>query len=111
MRVSRELGLEGLVAKRLSSAYHPGVRSNDWRKIKNFQRCDFVVGGWLPGKGGGIEALYVGHREPGAAGLVFDGTVELGVGCTGGGSARPSLFWRPTIRRSSGGRSRRGRAG
>jgi bifunctional non-homologous end joining protein LigD len=75
---SKTFGLEGLVAKRLSSRYRPGARSPDWRKLKNYQRASFVVGGWLPATGGGVEALYVGSR--GEAGpLVFEGTVELGV--------------------------------
>lgn len=28
-------GLEGIIAKRLTSTYRPGARSNDWRKILN----------------------------------------------------------------------------
>src|SRR5690606_22360374 len=34
LAVSEKLGLEGVVAKRRDSAYRPGVRSTDWRKIK-----------------------------------------------------------------------------
>jgi bifunctional non-homologous end joining protein LigD len=33
-RAAVELGLEGIVAKRLDSLYQPGVRSRDWLKIK-----------------------------------------------------------------------------
>ncbi|HVF07244.1 MAG TPA: non-homologous end-joining DNA ligase, partial [Actinomycetota bacterium] len=62
-RRARELGLEGVMAKRLGSAYTPGRRSPDWRKIKlmNTQAC--VILGWTPGKGGragSFGALLVG---------------------------------------------------
>ena len=43
-------GLEGVVAKRLGSRYHPGRRTSDWRKIKLLNRQDCVVLGWTPGK-------------------------------------------------------------
>jgi bifunctional non-homologous end joining protein LigD len=75
---SRTLGFEGVVAKRLTSRYHPGMRSPDWLKIKNYKRGTFTVGGWLVSSRGGIEALYVGRR--GAHGeLRFEGTVEFGL--------------------------------
>jgi DNA ligase D-like protein (predicted ligase)/DNA ligase D-like protein (predicted 3'-phosphoesterase) len=51
LRASREQGLEGIVAKRLDSQYEPGKRSGAWRKVKNQLRQEFVIGGWLPGKG------------------------------------------------------------
>jgi bifunctional non-homologous end joining protein LigD len=48
---TRAQGLEGIVAKRLDSPYEPGRRSTSWRKIKNVQRTDVVVCGWMPGEG------------------------------------------------------------
>jgi bifunctional non-homologous end joining protein LigD len=45
---SRELGLEGVVLKRLSSSYQPGQRSGDWLKIRNLTAADVLIGGWLP---------------------------------------------------------------
>ncbi len=39
-------GLEGVVAKRLASTYHPGKRTRDWRKIAFRRREEFVVGGY-----------------------------------------------------------------
>ncbi len=45
-------GLEGIVAKRAGSAYSPGRRSPDWRKISIKRRLRAVVGGYLPGEGG-----------------------------------------------------------
>lgn len=48
---SKQLGLEGIIAKRLGSAYQPGKRSKDWRKIKALNRQDCVVLGWTSGTG------------------------------------------------------------
>jgi bifunctional non-homologous end joining protein LigD len=65
---TRARGLEGLVAKRLDSVYRPGRRSASWVKVKNVNRQDLVVGGWLPGQGnraGRLGALLVGHYEGG----------------------------------------------
>lgn len=47
-----ELGLEGVMAKRLGSTYRSGERSSDWRKIKLTTTQDCVILGWTPGKGG-----------------------------------------------------------
>ncbi|MEA2177943.1 MAG: bifunctional non-ous end joining protein LigD, partial [Solirubrobacteraceae bacterium] len=48
---TRAQGLEGIVAKRLDSTYEPGRRSAAWLKIKNVQRTEVVVCGWMPGEG------------------------------------------------------------
>ena len=45
-----ELGLEGVVAKRLDSTYQPGRRSDAWRKVKVVAGQELVVGGWLDGQ-------------------------------------------------------------
>ena len=77
--VSREQGLEGIVAKRLDSPYEPGRRSPCWLKIKNVNRQELVIGGWLPGEGrrrNRIGALLVGVREDGR--LRFAGRVGTG---------------------------------
>ncbi|MFJ7771305.1 ATP-dependent DNA ligase [Streptomyces sp. NPDC097107] len=68
LRATREHGLEGLVCKRLDSAYEPGARSRAWIKIRNMRSEDVVVGGWLPGKGrlsGLPGAVLVGQRAAG----------------------------------------------
>jgi len=52
VRAARELGLEGVVAKKLGSRYQPGRRSPDWRKIKLTNTQDCVILGWTPGQGG-----------------------------------------------------------
>ncbi|MFV1962760.1 MAG: hypothetical protein ACC658_13130, partial [Acidimicrobiia bacterium] len=53
----KEQGVEGVVAKRLGSNYHPGRRSGDWRKIAVRHRIRAVVGGYLPGEGGRSSTL------------------------------------------------------
>jgi bifunctional non-homologous end joining protein LigD len=63
---TRERGIEGVVAKRLDSRYEPGRRSPAWRKVKNTQRQEFVIGGWTPGergRRGDIGALVLGVYE------------------------------------------------
>lgn len=43
---ARRAGWEGIIAKRTDARYHPGVRSNDWLKLKLLFRAEFVVGGF-----------------------------------------------------------------
>jgi bifunctional non-homologous end joining protein LigD len=63
--VTRAAGLEGVVAKRLDSAYSPGVRSRQWIKHRHLHEDEFVIGGWVPGEGrrtSTIGALLLGVR-------------------------------------------------
>ncbi len=46
-----EQGLEGVMAKRLSSHYQPGARSRDWLKVKVTFDADVVIVGWTDGEG------------------------------------------------------------
>jgi bifunctional non-homologous end joining protein LigD len=58
--------LEGLMAKRTDSTYQPGRRSTSWIKIKPRQRQEFVVAGWLSGRGrraAGLGSLLVGYYD------------------------------------------------
>jgi len=73
-------GLEGIVSKRLSSHYEPGVRSRHWLKFAHRHRFSFVVGGWRPQEGttDRLAALLVG--EPTAEGLIYRGRVGSGIG-------------------------------
>lgn len=62
----RQLGLEGVVAKRLDSVYRPGSRSPDWIKVKLLHTQEFVVCGYEVGTGGRsgqIGALVLGYYE------------------------------------------------
>lgn len=79
LEVSRRHGLEGVVAKRLTSRYEPGRRSPAWRKVKVRHRQEAVVGGWTRGEGnraGLIGSLLVGVQGP--AGLEYAGHVGTG---------------------------------
>ncbi|MFC8923656.1 ATP-dependent DNA ligase [Cellulosimicrobium sp. NPDC057127] len=51
MSTSRQLGLEGVVAKRRDSTYLAGRRSQQWLKLKHAQSQEVVVVGWRPGHG------------------------------------------------------------
>jgi bifunctional non-homologous end joining protein LigD len=76
---SRAQGLEGIIAKRLDSAYAPGRRTPAWVKVKNVLETDVVIGGWLPGEGkrsGRFGALVVGFYEDGE--LKYAGRVGTG---------------------------------
>ncbi|MDQ1438238.1 MAG: bifunctional non-ous end joining protein LigD [Acidimicrobiaceae bacterium] len=76
---SRERGLEGVMAKRMDSVYEPGRRSRCWLKIKNVNRQEMVIGGWLPGEGnrtGRLGALLIGYYE--GDDLRFAGKVGTG---------------------------------
>src|SRR5918998_5746377 len=53
LEATRELGIEGIVAKRLDTPYEPGRRSSGWVKVKNVCEQDVVIGGMGPGGGGG----------------------------------------------------------
>ena len=80
LAASAEQHLEGMVAKRLESAYQPGVRSRDWVKVKTVARQELVVGGWMPGKGKrkqSIGALLLGVYEAGGV-LRYVGRVGSG---------------------------------
>jgi bifunctional non-homologous end joining protein LigD len=66
LEATRELGIEGIVAKRLDSTYEPGRRSTAWVKVKNVCEQDVVIGGWTPGEGGRsgrLGALVCGVME------------------------------------------------
>ncbi len=43
---AKKLGLEGIMAKKASSLYLPGTRSDDWLKIKVGKRQEMVIGGY-----------------------------------------------------------------
>lgn len=75
---ARAQGLEGVVAKRASSAYLPGRRSPDWRKIKIRRTAQVVIGGWLDSSTGNKElgSLLVGAYD--TTGLRYLGRVGTG---------------------------------
>lgn len=76
VRTVREVGLEGVIAKRKNSVYQPGERSGDWVKLKLEQQQELVIGGYRPDGASGLDALlmgfYAGKR------LQFAGKVRAG---------------------------------
>lgn len=77
--MAKGAGLEGLVAKRLTSRYEPGTRSKTWVKIKVHRLADVLIGGWIPGRGrltGLPGAVLVGERREGL--LHYAGRVGTG---------------------------------
>ncbi|HWI74491.1 MAG TPA: DNA ligase D [Baekduia sp.] len=102
LAATREQGLEGIVAKRVDSPYEPGRRSGAWRKVKNTNRQELVIGGWLPGEGRRQErigALLVGLHEDGGGALRFAGRV--GTGFTEGELDRLAGLLGPLVRDTS----------
>ncbi|TFD36985.1 ATP-dependent DNA ligase [Cryobacterium sp. TMT2-10] len=68
MRSSRNLGLEGVVAKTLDGRYQAGRRSRSWIKIRHHLSQEVVIGGWRPGNG----------RRSGSAGSLLMGIPDGG---------------------------------
>ncbi|ROP63915.1 ATP-dependent DNA ligase [Curtobacterium sp. ZW137] len=79
MADSEAEGLEGVVAKKRSSRYAEGRRSEAWLKLKHHATQEVVVAGWKPGSGrraGGVGSLLLGI--PGDDGLQYVGKVGTG---------------------------------
>jgi bifunctional non-homologous end joining protein LigD len=74
-RAVRELGLEGVVAKRRSSRYEAGRRSDKWLKVKFSRRQEFVVGGYKPANAG-FDSVLVGYYD--GRRLYYAGKVRAG---------------------------------
>jgi bifunctional non-homologous end joining protein LigD len=63
---ARQLGLEGVVGKRLDSRYDSGIRSRAWVKVKVINEQEFVIGGFTPGEGARSStfgAIAVGYYD------------------------------------------------
>jgi bifunctional non-homologous end joining protein LigD len=80
MTAAKAYGLEGIMAKRVTSTYQPGRRSRDWIKIPISATQEVVIVGYKPGEGrrtGTIGSLLV--AVTGADGtLAFAGGVGTG---------------------------------
>ena len=71
----RTQGLEGVVAKNLSSSYEPGRRSGAWRKMRINKGQEFVIGGYTPGPKT-FDALIFGYYQDGK--LLYAGRTRNG---------------------------------
>ena len=72
----KEMGGEGVVAKRLTSRYDPGKRTGAWAKKRLNIGQEFVIGGFTPGSNG-IDALVVGFYSRNA--LMYAARVRAGL--------------------------------
>jgi bifunctional non-homologous end joining protein LigD len=79
LEAAEQQGLEGIVSKRLSSRYRPGVRSREWLKFPIRPTGSYVVGGYRHeiGATNRLGAVLVG--QPTATGLTFRGRVGSGI--------------------------------
>lgn len=71
----RQLGLEGVVAKRRRSAYAAGRRSDAWVKVRFARHQEFVIGGYKP-NATNFDSLLVGYYD--GKQLVCAGKVRSG---------------------------------
>jgi bifunctional non-homologous end joining protein LigD len=74
LRAAKDLGFEGIIAKRKDSTYEPGKRSGAWVKYRINKGQELVIGGYTPGNP--FDALIVGYYQDGK--LVFAGKVRNG---------------------------------
>jgi bifunctional non-homologous end joining protein LigD len=76
---SKLLGLEGVIAKRTSSRYLAGRRSDAWMKVKTQQRQEMIIAGYTRGHGrreGALGALVLAVERGGE--LVWAGNCGTG---------------------------------
>jgi DNA ligase D-like protein (predicted ligase)/DNA ligase D-like protein (predicted 3'-phosphoesterase) len=80
-----EKGLEGIMAKKKTSLYEPGMRSGNWLKIKKIISCDCAIFGYTKGEGKRQEvfgALILG---------LYDGERPVYVGKVGTGFSEDEM--------------------
>ncbi len=76
--IAKERNLEGIMAKKADSFYHPGVRTKEWLKIKHHHSQEAIIAGFTNPAGSrkhfgalvlgirdGKELKYVGHTGSG----------------------------------------------
>ncbi|MCE6987819.1 DNA ligase D [Dyadobacter sp. CY323] len=75
---ARDMGLEGIIAKKSDSIYSPGIRSKDWLKIKINKRQEVIVVGYTQNAGSSklFSALLLGAYDHGV--LQYVGKVGTG---------------------------------
>ena len=75
---AKKLRLEGIIAKKQDSKYHPGGRSKEWLKIKTGRRQEVIIGGYTCNEGSNksFSSLLVGVYEKGK--LTYTGKIGTG---------------------------------
>lgn len=79
-QMATEQELEGIISKRVQSAYRPG-RGDDWLKIKRLESDEFAVVGYTPPKGSrsGFGSLLLARPDPDTpSGWIYAGRVGSG---------------------------------
>jgi bifunctional non-homologous end joining protein LigD len=79
LQAAKDQALEGVMAKRLTSPYCPGKRTQHWLKIKAKMSQELVIGGWQPGEGRRLNtlgSLLLGYFDDGV--LRYAGKVGTG---------------------------------
>ena len=74
IRVAKQLGFEGILAKRRDSYYEFGKRNGAWIKYKVNRGQEFVIGGYVSGNP--IDSIIVGYYQDGT--LLYAGKVRNG---------------------------------
>ena len=96
IQATLEQGLEGVIAKRRSSKYQPGVRSPDWVKLAHRTLTTVAIAGWRQGNGraaGRVGSLVTAVPD-GLGGWVYRGTAGSGISDADGaalGAVLPSV--------------------
>lgn len=83
-----EMGLEGIVSKRLDSVYRPGDRSETWVKVKCRPAQEVVIGGWKM-TGARFRSLMAGVWE--AQELRYVGSIHTGYSAANTSELMPQL--------------------
>lgn len=75
---AKQMGLEGIIAKKANSTYVSGVRTTDWLKIKAKKRQEVVIGGYTKNQGSSkpFSALLVGVFDKGN--FIYTGKIGTG---------------------------------
>jgi bifunctional non-homologous end joining protein LigD len=76
--IADKMGLEGIMAKKESSVYTPGLRTKEWLKIKTEKHQEAIIGGYTQNEGSSkpFSALLLG---------LFEGNVFKSLGTVGTG--------------------------
>jgi len=79
LKAVREMGLEGIMAKKRDSAYRPGKRADSWLKTKTRQTAECLIIGYTKGKGDREATFGALHlASQGSDGLKYVGKVGTG---------------------------------
>jgi bifunctional non-homologous end joining protein LigD len=79
LAASRDLGLRGIVAKRLDSIYRPGRRADEWRSVSNLPTLRVAIAGWLPPAGTDDASEIGGLIVATSDDLAYAGVVRTGL--------------------------------